>query len=119
MKENLARIIAIMFMSRTYAHMAHLKTESRAAHKALDEFYSALPDQADKLAEVVQGSLGVLDIPVEPQIGDVTQPLEGLKQHLITMEQLMKEINVGYIVNVFEEIQAHYAATFYKLQFLK
>ena len=119
MKENLARIIGIMFMSRTYAHMAHLKTESFAAHKALDEFYSALPDQADKLAEIVQGSLGVLDIPVEPQTGDVTQPLEGLKQHLITMEQLIKDCEVGYIVNVFEEIQALYTSTFYKLTILK
>lgn len=119
MKENLAKVIGILFMSRTYAHMAHLKTESSAAHKALDDFYSDLPDLADKLAEVTQGSLGILDIPVVQQSGDVNQPLEGLKQHLIEMEQLMKEVNVGYIVNIFEEIQAHYVATFYKLQFLK
>ena len=38
-KTSLGKIIGIMFMSRTYAHMAHLATPSYAAHVALNGFF--------------------------------------------------------------------------------
>lgn len=119
LKENLGRVIGILFMSRTYAHVAHLKTTSYATHKALNDFYDDVVGLSDKLAEVSQGSLGLLEIPAIEQTGDVGMPLEGLKQHLIEMEKLMNKSEIGFINNVFEEIQALYSSTFYKLTFLK
>jgi hypothetical protein len=43
-KASLGKIIGIMFMSRTYAHMAHLATPSYAAHVALNGFYDDIID---------------------------------------------------------------------------
>lgn len=119
LKDNLGRVIGILFMSRTFAHVAHLKTTSFAAHKALDDFYSGIVDLSDKLAEVSQGTLELLEIPAIEQIGNVDMPLEGLKEHIVQMEQLMTKCEIGFINNIFEEIQAHYASTFYKLKYLK
>ena len=120
MKENLAKIIGIVFMSRTFAHQAHLKTESFAAHKALDEFYTGVVDKIDSFAEAIQGTVGILDIPYIGELqGDITQPAEGLKQHLLEITDLMKEVEVGYIVNKFEDLQDFYATTLYKLTYLK
>lgn len=120
MKENLAKIIGIVFMSRTYAHQAHLKTESYATHKALDEFYTEVVDKIDSFAESVQGTTGILDIPYIGELqGDVLQPAEGLKQHLLEITELMKDVEIGYIVNKFEDLQDLYATTLYKLNNLK
>lgn len=42
----------------TDAHVEHLKTDSFARHKALDEFYHEVIDDADGFAETCQGALG-------------------------------------------------------------
>ena len=121
MKENLAKIIGIIFMSRTYAHQAHLKTESYAAHKALNDFYDDIVTKVDDFAETIQGSnIGILDIPYIGELrGDVNNPIEGLKQHLTDITELMKDCDVGYVINKFEDIQGLYMSTLYKLQHLK
>ena len=66
------QFIAVLFLARDMAHKAHLTTDSYAQHMALGEFYGALPDLADSLAETWQGMNSKLkDIPLlENTAGD-------------------------------------------------
>jgi len=115
-KDAIAKIIGIMFMSRTYAHMAHLKTSSYAAHKALNGFYDDIVGVADSLAEVSQGTFGKLDIPFTPMKGDVNDPVGTLESHITMLENLAKKCEKQYLQNIFQEIQALYYSTLYLLR---
>lgn len=109
----LAKTIGILFMSRTYAHMAHLKTKSFAKHKALNEFYDEIVDLADALAEAAQGKYGRLDIPFIDMNEDVEDPINGIKKHLTMVENCAKKFDDAYLDNIFQEIQALYRKTLY------
>lgn len=115
-KEAVAEIVGVMFMSRTYAHMAHLKTGSFAKHKALNKFYDAVVDMADKLAEAGQGEWGKLDIPYVPMIGDVTDPISAISEHWDKIENLGEGCDKPYIENIVQEIEALYKKTLYLLK---
>ena len=55
---NLAKVaacVAYLFDARTAAHKIHLSTPNYAAHIALAEWYDAVIDLADQLAEVARG----------------------------------------------------------------
>ena len=112
---DVAKAIGIMFMSRTYAHMAHLKTPSFAKHKALDKFYNGIVDLADDLAEGAQGMYGKLDIPFVNIGGTVNDPIKALQSHLKQLESAMSSCDEDYLMNIFQEIQKLYRSTLYKL----
>ena len=105
-----------MFMSRTYAHMAHLKTASFAKHKALNEFYDEIVELADDLAEAAQGRYGKLDIEFVDMKGDVDDPIAGIQSHASMIDNLAKKCEEQWIGNIFQEIQALYYSTLYKLK---
>lgn len=113
--EDIAKATGIMFMSRTYAHMAHLKTRSYATHKALDEFYNEIIDLADEFIEAGQGQYGILDIPFVNISGNVNDPIGALQGHLKQLEQTVVMIDEEYLQNIFQEIQKLYRSTLYKL----
>lgn len=115
-KQKVGKIVGILFMSRTYAHMAHLKTASFAKHKALNKFYDGIVDLADDLAEAAQGLWGKLDIPYENIDGDVMDPISTITVHLKRVEQLMATCKEEYIANIFQEIQALYRKTLYLMK---
>lgn len=115
-KASLEEMIGIMFMSRTYTHMAHLKTGSFAAHKALNEFYDGILDLADSLAEVSQGLYGKMDIPFIGIDGSVTNPIGGIEAHLKRLEKLCMGCKEDYLKNIFQEVQAFYRKTLYLLK---
>jgi len=112
---DLAKATGIMFMSRTYAHMAHLKTNSFAAHKALDEFYNGIIDLADDFIEASQGQYGILDIPFVNISGNVKDPIGGLQGHLKQLETCLSDVDEDYLMNIFQEVQKLYRSTLYKL----
>ena len=114
--EMVAEIVAIMFMSRTYAHMAHLKTGSYAAHKALNEFYDDVLDEADTLAESAQGQYGKLDIGFMQMKGEVSDPVKGLTQHLDMIKEASANCDEDYLENIIQEIEKLYRSTIYKLK---
>ena len=114
--DMVAEIIAIMFMSRTYAHMAHLKTGSYAAHKALNEFYDDVLDEADTLAEAAQGQYGKLDIGFMQMKGEVSDPVKGLTQHLDMIKEASTNCDEDYLENIIQEIEKLYRSTIYKLK---
>lgn len=114
--ESIAKMIGIMFMSRTHAHMCHLKTGSYAKHVALNKFYDGILGFADSLAEVSQGKYGKLDIPYVDMKGDVGDPTGSLETHLTMLENLGKRLEEAYLDNIFQEIQSLYRSTIYKLK---
>lgn len=115
-KEAIAKMIGILFMSRTYAHMAHLKTSSFAEHKALNEFYDEIVDLADDLAEATQGKYGKLDIPFIDLKGDVEEPTDAIESHAVMVDNLCKKCDEDWIDNIVQEIQKCYRSTIYKLK---
>ena len=112
---DIAKAIGIMFMSRTAAHMAHLKTTSYATHKALDEFYNEIIDKADELIEAAQGQYGLLDIPFVSMSGSVKDPIGMLQNHLKQLDATMSDVDEDYLMNIYQEIQKLYRSTLYKL----
>lgn len=112
---EIAKAVGIMFMSRDFAHRAHLKTPSYSKHMALNEFYDGIVDLADNLAEGAQGLYGKLDIPVVPMSGDVSDPIAGLSKHLKMIEAIEAKCTKSYLGNILQEIIALYYSTLYKL----
>ena len=102
-------------MSRTYSHIAHLKTGSYAKHKALNEFYDSVVDMADSLAEASQGLYGKLEIPYLNMIGKIDDPIGGITSQLKAIEKLIGNIDEEYLKNILQEIQALYRKTLYLL----
>ena len=119
-KQAAAAIVAVLFASRDQAHRAHLLTKSYAQHMALGEFYEAVVDYADRLAEVAQGTYGAFsDIPVEPPARGVADA--ALEAHLNKVEDLRAPFTGGKacdrpIENILDEVGALYARTLYKLR---
>ena len=116
---DIAKFIGVLMMSRTYAHLAHLKTGSYSAHKALDDLYDGLSDLLDSFAEAAQGEFGKLDIPYVNMIGSVDTPSKTVASHLKTLEKLGEGCSKGYLGGIFDEIVALYRSTLYKLNELK
>ena len=117
--ESVADIIGVMFMSRTYAHMAHLKTRSFAQHKALNGFYDAIVGLSDSLAEASQGEWGKLDIPFITIEGSVKDPAGTLEGLINRIKKLAMSCNKPYLENIVQEIEAMYKSTLYLLKELE
>ena len=116
---DVAKFIGVLMMSRTYAHLAHLKTGSYAAHKALNDLYDGLIDKLDSFAEAAQGEFGKLDIPYINIMGSVDTPSKAIVSHLKTLEKLGEGCSQGYLKAIVDEIIALYRSTLYKLNELK
>jgi len=116
MGDGIAKLIGILFMSRTYSHMAHLKTSSYSKHKALNKFYDDIVDLADDLAEAAQGTFGKLNIPYMELKGNVEDPIEGLTSHLAMIDNLAKRCSEDCLCSIIQEIQALYRKTLYLMK---
>ena len=114
-KASLGKIIGIMFMSRTYAHMAHLLTPSYSAHVALNGFYDDLIELVDSIAESAQGLHGKLDIPFVNVSGNVKDPIKALQTHLNMLEKESKNCDHPALEGLFQDVQALYLKTIYLL----
>jgi len=121
MKSNIQEFIALLFLSRDFAHKAHLNTDSYAQHVALSGFYDGIVDLADSLAEAWMGRNleKVGDIPtLESPKGD---PLDVLLKHLDVVMDVRDFIpkEDTALNNIVDEIESLYLSTIYKLKFLK
>ena len=110
------KIIGIMFMSRTYAHMAHLHTSNLSDHLALNEFYDCVVGLADTLAEAAQGKSGIIDIPVMEPKGELSDPIDALTTHIKMIENLAKKCSDRHLEAIIDNIAALYYSTLYKLK---
>ena len=117
-KRNIQELIQALFQSRDIIHLAHLKTNSYAAHVALNDYYDSVLGFADELAETAQGCEGVLlnlSIPASTYQEPLTH-LVGMKECLLSYRDKME---YEFQKNIIDEITALVAKTIYKLKFLK
>ena len=113
--DMVAEIVAIMMMSRTYSHLAHLKTGSYAAHKALNEFYDDIVELCDDLAEAAQGQYGKLNVPFKQLEGNVSDPAEAISKQLEMIKELGDNCEEEYLCSILQEVMKLYRSTLYKL----
>lgn len=120
-----AQFVAVLFLARDLAHRAHLKVSgpgSFAKHIALGEFYPAIVELADKLAEAYQGRNGIIeDIPLlENEYGDeIVGVLERHVDWIKTNRYTAVPRDDSTIQNIIDEIVGQYLSTLYKLKFLQ
>jgi hypothetical protein len=118
----IGRLIALLFLSREYAHRAHLRTTSFSQHMALGEFYASIVEIADSLTEAYQGRHGIIDdIPMLEET-DTGEPADVLERHLESVEKLRYtavDKSETALQNIIDEAVAQYLSTLYKLRNLK
>jgi hypothetical protein len=119
---DIQEFVALLFLSREYAHREHLNATSYAEHMALGSFYEEIIPLADAYAEALQGTLQVLigDIPYL-DIKKKKNALETLTTHLETIRKMKDLVCLEdeTLENLVDEIIALYLSTLYKLKFLK
>lgn len=118
----IARLIAILFLSREIAHRDHLKTTSYAQHKALGHFYEDLIDLIDALVEMYQGRNGIIEKIPMLTADPSTNPANDLQKQLDAVEKIRYtavERTDTAIQNKIDEIVGLYLSTLYKLRNLK
>lgn len=112
-------LIAKLFAARTAAHFEHLKTNSFAAHKALDGFYSDLVDLVDAFAETYQGIFGLIRSYPAMSLpsGAPDKWIEALRKWMKSSRQECCK-GMTELENIHDEIMALCASTVYKLRYL-
>ena len=126
MKQMTAGITALAFEllnGITKVHIAHLKTNSYSAHKAMGNFYEEVGDFADSLVEQWQGvSEKLLEYPTSAEIKAINTPEECVKylRGLYDMCNKVQDMcEHSEIINTIDEIKSLINSTKYKLIFLK
>lgn len=121
----IGQFIAVLFLARDLAHRAHLRTTgpgSFAAHEALGEFYPAVVDLADSLAETYQGAmLELIKIPLLDNefSGEIKQSLQAQRKWLQANRYKAVPREETAMHNIIDEIVALYDRTIFKLHFLE
>lgn len=120
--ETLVELVMDLLHSATVAHIMHWQTESYAAHKALGEFYEAMPGLIDDVVEAYQGKTKIIlkNFPMEMESYEDMTPIA-------YMEYLSKELEDGRglfgpeseIQNLVDSIAELIDSTMYKLRRFK
>jgi len=118
MATNCANFVITLMHSVTGAHVLHLQTRSYAMHQALGEFYSAIGDLADDLAEGYQGKYGL----IEGYPNGFVVPT-GAIEYLIMLAEYVEtnrytDFEDTYLQNIVDEILKLIYSTLYKLRML-
>ena len=116
----IAKLIAVLFLSRDVAHREHLRTKSYAQHKALNEFYDEIVELADDLTEMYQGRNGIIEnIPLLKENSTAGEPADKLAEHMAFIEKSRYSAvpkDDTAIQNKIDEIVGLYLSTNYKLR---
>jgi hypothetical protein len=118
----IARLIALLFLSREYAHRAHLRTKSYSQHMALGAFYPEIGEIADTLTEAYQGRHGIIDKIPMLDVDSTGEPIPTLEKHLAMLEKMRYtavDKSDTALQNIIDEAVALYLSTLYKLKNLK
>lgn len=125
-KDYMAELCQELLMGSTKVHINHLLvtgTGSFAAHKAMNEFYDGVADQADTIAEAYQGATEKL----LPFTGDSKLPimktakdcLSYLRELYTRVDQAQKQCKYTEIINELDSVKLLIDSTKYKLIFLQ
>jgi len=109
----IGQFIALLFLARDLAHREHLRVTgpgSFAKHMALGEFYPAIVELADKLAEAYQGQNGIIkDLPLlERQYGDAIVDVSERHVDWIKTNRYTAVPRGQTIQNIIDEIVGQY-----------
>lgn len=116
-----AEFVGMMFLARDVAHSVHLNTRSYAKHVALNEFYDAIVDLADKFAEAYQGKYGLIgpiSLMSAKKTNNIVEFLEGQADDIEEARYKVVDKNCTPLQNIIDEIVGQYYSTLYKLKFL-
>jgi len=115
-KSQVLTLFGKLFQARDVIHLAHLKTNSYAKHKALNKFYEGIVDLTDTLIESYQGEFGiqVIEIPASKAL----DPVVFLKSLLETIRLAAPLFKDSDYLNVLDEMKTLIKRTLYKLQYL-
>lgn len=113
------KFVGNLFHAATVAHFMHLTTNSYAAHKALAEFYDALPALVDAVAESYMGKYGMITGFPTTYTYTESDPVK----YLISMCQFIADIRQDLpqdseLQNDIDTIVTLCNSTIYKLRFL-
>jgi hypothetical protein len=115
------KIIANLFAARDISHALHLKTKSFAVHVALNDFYDALIELIDGLAEMYQGKYGVMQDTTPDSNGFPTNDAEAFIKNFTEWAETAKtEIpQDSFIQNEWDAVIATAFKARYKIENLK
>lgn len=110
-------VINQLFAIRDAAHRLHLKSKSFAQHIALGDYYEALVDKIDELAEVWQGQHGLMDLKGDLVVMDAADAKEFIRLTAAWVESIKQYLNKEetHILNIWDEIVAITYRAKYKL----
>lgn len=115
-------LIQRCFAARTATHIAHLRTRSYAAHVALNEFYDAIVELADRFAETYQGQFGLItewpSAEVPDTSVDTVKTITELRDWSIEYREACAKGNTS-LENIIDEVTAQCSRSIYKLTNLK
>lgn len=117
----IACLITGLFKARDVAHKLHLRTDSYAAHMALNDLYDQLVSHVDSFAEAYQGKHGLIDFatvecPVQLNDQDSKIFINDLATWLEGPARSMVEADDTFLVNKYDEVLADVYAAKYKLE---
>jgi len=108
--------ISLLFEIRTNAHIAHLQTQSFAAHKALNELYDGIVDAADAFAEAYQGQYGIITGYNCGMIAEGSDFTSYLEQCVPKVNSFRSTLTEGYLQQLIDNILELLYTTLYKLK---
>lgn len=120
--KQVQEIIAIMFLTREYAHREHLKTESDEYHRALSMLYAGIGDIADEFAETWMGLYGerIGNIPYRlAKTGEVDDVIESQMTAIEDLRDSLDGPRDRPLQNIIDTAISLYAKTLFLLRNLK
>lgn len=111
-------LVSKVFLTRNLVHLAHWKTKSYAQHKALGNFYEALPGAIDGIVEAYQGAfnlIGLVPIRPTPTQFDPVPYLTDEAAWIVANEDAITQENCA-IENLLAALLEEYYSTLYKLR---
>jgi DNA-binding ferritin-like protein len=120
MKEG--ELLITLLNAATIGHVLHLQSRSYSEHKALEKFYTQLPDLVDAVIEAWQGRNGEL-IEYPDQMVELSEHKDSL-QFLMFLKIVVEDDRYvlgqeSEIQNLVDDIAQLIDSTIYKLTFLK
>lgn len=122
--EAIGLLLGTLMQSRNQAHIYHLQVEgvgSYAAHKALNDYYDAIVDLVDGIAESYQGRYGIIR---GYRMSDTIREDNNARMYFDGLCKFVETIRTqipqdSYIQNEIDEVVKLIESTKYKLKFLQ
>jgi hypothetical protein len=112
---SIPQVVSELLQSAVNIHIMHLRTKSYAEHKALNEYYDAIPGHADDIAEQYQGQYGIQSYPAA-KITMGTDCCQYLENLVDLVNKAHNESPDSHIQNQLDEVKSLIYSTLYKLE---